>query len=218
MARFVRNKYSFSLSDDKAARLTIQNLKRYATKLGKEKAKTYAERMVFEGEKHANELLGQKKPRETLYYRAPRAIKENGKYDDRSRFSGSKPVDLDVAVAADAFARNEKGRTRVFVRLVGSDATFYEFGTGVALNQNEHPYKEESGLSPLGTYGAGHGADKTGWYLPREVSAGYGITANGRDVTLLRTKGIKQARVLFETAQHLKTLSPSIAKQAFKGL
>ena len=85
----------------------------------------------------------------------------------------------------------------------GSDATFAEFGTGVAMNKEEHPYKDEAGLSPIGGYGRGFGSNPNGWVFKR-------------DGTKYHTRGIKQTRVLYRTAQHLKNISPSVAKTAFR--
>lgn len=204
----VKNQYSFDLSDHNSAELAIRNLKKYLFALDKERAKWYAERMAFEGEKYANQILAQEGNAVEYVMKVPNTggrakitRKEQGRRI-REGIHGTR-LPLDIEADAEGYSRTFKGRTSAFVVLKGSDATFAEFGTGVAMNKEEHPYKAESGLDPIGGYGRGFGSNPNGWVFLR-------------DGTKYHTRGIKQTRVLYRTAQHLKALSPSIAKTAFR--
>lgn len=219
MERHVKNRYVYDLSDKRGAEIAIRNLRIYLTELNGERAKLYARRMAEEGERYAtallqSETLGKSKtvdPRKNKMYKElfPKSEKQSArheivtwKYPDGS--IGTKHLPLDVAAGASGITNTHKGRTSVFVKLMGRDATFVEFGTGVALNGEEHPYKAKTGLSPLGGYGEGRGANPNGWFFNKEGDKAY------------HTYGIPQARILYRTSEHLKNISSSVARAAFK--
>lgn len=215
----VKNRYVYNLNDKNGAEIVIRNLRMYLTELNGERARLYARRMAEEGERHAtalllSETLGKSKtvdPRIDKEYREifPRSERQSArnevvsfKYSDG--IIGTKALSLDVAASASGITNTYKGRTSVFVKLVGRDATFVEFGTGVALNDAEHPYKAKTSLSPLGGYGEGHGSNPNGWFFNKEGDKAY------------HTYGIPQARILYRTSEHLKNISSSVARAAFK--
>lgn len=98
------------------------------------------------------------------------------------------------------------------VLLVGGNAIWIEFGTGVVANAGNapHPKAEELGMMPWGTYtwygnlsGLPHGADPNGWWY------------YGDDGQVHHTYGIPSNRFFYNTAQMLRRQCPDIAKEIF---
>lgn len=93
------------------------------------------------------------------------------------------------------------------ILLVGGNAIWLEFGTGVIANDYAsypHPRAQNLGMRAIGTYGEGHGSDPNGWFYYNEergqVEHTYGITAT---------------RFFYNTAQMLRREYPKLAKEIF---
>lgn len=93
------------------------------------------------------------------------------------------------------------------ILLVGGNAIWIEFGTGVVANQyNPYPHHkaQELGMNAIGTYGKGHGHDPNGWWYM------------GDDGEYHHTYGIPANMFFYNTAQTLKREYDKYAKEIFK--
>lgn len=92
------------------------------------------------------------------------------------------------------------------VIVVGGNAIWIEFGTGVVANEGNapHPKAAELNMSPWGTYGYGLGASPDGWYYKR---------ADGQ---VRHTYGIPSNPFMYETAKMLRRQCPRMAREVFK--
>ena len=101
----------------------------------------------------------------------------------------------------------EKRNERSGAVTVGGAAVWIEFGTGVKRNGAAGSYVHEKaaelGMSPIGCYGEGHGADPNGWYYP--TPDGYKWTS-----------GIKSNPFMYQTSQDLRRYLVAIAQEVFK--
>lgn len=101
------------------------------------------------------------------------------------------------------YRQDDKG-----VIVAGGNAIWLEFGTGVKHNGGvgsyPHPLASKLGMSAIGTYGAGHGADKNGWYYPSE------------DGEWKHTYGIEANMFMYRTAQELINQFPDMAMEVFR--
>lgn len=192
MARFVRNDYTFEATDGESIVLAIRNLKRYITELGGRRAELYAERMAYEGERYANELLSGGLSEEVW---VRNSLKDGEEPDDS--------IELDAFVYGETGRGLKEGRKTSWVVMEGRDAPFVEFGAGVTKNAGvaDHPKRAEAGMSPIGTYGMGRGSQSQ-WRFVRDGGKYW-------------TQGFRQTQVLYKTSDHLKKVSGSIAKTAF---
>lgn len=100
-----------------------------------------------------------------------------------------------------AYRNGNKG-----VILVGGNAIWIEFGTGVVANAGNapHPKADELGMSPWGTFGQGKGANPNGWWYM------------GDDGIPHHTYGIPANRFMYNAAQMLRRECPQLAKEVFK--
>ena len=92
------------------------------------------------------------------------------------------------------------------VLLVGGNAIWIEFGTGVvANNYNPYPHHkaQELGMNAIGTYGEGHGASPNGWWY------------EGDDGEYHHTYGIPSNSFFYNTAQMLRREYDKYAKELF---
>lgn len=91
------------------------------------------------------------------------------------------------------------------VLLVGGNAIWIEFGTGVVANSGNapHPKAVELGMLPWGTYGKQQGSNPNGWWYI------------GDDGEAHHTYGIPSNRFFYNTAQMLRRQCPDIAKEVF---
>ena len=98
------------------------------------------------------------------------------------------------------YRKGDKG-----VLVVGGNAVWIEFGTGVVANAGNapHPKADELGMSPWGTFGQGKGANPNGWWYM------------GDDGKVHHTYGIPSNRFFYNTAQMLRRQYPEIAKEIF---
>lgn len=93
------------------------------------------------------------------------------------------------------------------VLLVGGNAIWVEFGTGVIANDYEpypHEKAEELGMNAIGTYGKGHGSDPNGWWY------------QGDDGEYHHTYGIPSDPFFYNTAKMLRKEYARMAKEIFK--
>ena len=101
------------------------------------------------------------------------------------------------------------------VILVGGNAIWIEFGTGVTKNRGAypHPKAQELGMNAIGTYvwpdqrsdpPRPHGADPDGWYYI------------GDDGRVHHTKGITANMFFYNTAKMLRKEYVKMAKEIFK--
>lgn len=100
--------------------------------------------------------------------------------------------------------------------LVGGNAVWIEFGTGVIANDYQaypHPKAQELGMNAIGTYvapyplnktGVPHGSDPNGWWY------------EGDDGEYYHTYGIPANMFFYNTAQYLRKEYPHWAKEIFK--
>ena len=90
---------------------------------------------------------------------------------------------------------------------VGGAAVWIEFGTGVKKNRSAgtyvHPKAEELGMSAIGTYDKGHGADPNGWWYPYD--GGY-----------RHTYGIEYNPFMYKASQEIRREMLNMAKEAYK--
>ena len=91
------------------------------------------------------------------------------------------------------------------VLLVGGNAIWIEFGTGVFFNGEgyNHPKAEELGMDAHGTYGYGFGSNPNGWYYI------------GDDGESHHTQGIEANMFFYRTAQRLRPEYARWAKEIF---
>lgn len=90
--------------------------------------------------------------------------------------------------------------------LVGGNAIWIEFGTGVVANNGAaypNPAAQNLGMNAIGTYGEGHGSDPNGWYYKDE---------NGE---WQHTFGIPANMFMYNTAQMLRRNYAQMAKEIF---
>ena len=92
------------------------------------------------------------------------------------------------------------------ILLVGGNAIWLEFGTGVFFNGEgyNHPKAEELGMSAHGTYGFGFGSNPNGWWYI------------GDDGESHHTQGIEANMFFYNTAQMLRREYKRMAKEIFK--
>ena len=105
------------------------------------------------------------------------------------------------------------------VIVAGGHAVWLEFGTGVAKNSEPYPDELPPGISPIGTYGKGHGSNPDGWYYkPKNGKGIYTIKdqQTGEEVSLAFTKGIKARRFMHNAKEFLIREAPSWAKNFFE--
>lgn len=93
---------------------------------------------------------------------------------------------------------------------VGGAAVWIEFGTGVKKNGGQagayvHPKAAELGMSAIGTYDKGHGADPRGWWYPD--GGGY-----------KHTFGIESNQFMYQASQDMRRDLQEMAKEVFKAL
>ena len=90
----------------------------------------------------------------------------------------------------------------------GGNAVWIEFGTGVAKNGGQagayvHPKAAELGMSAIGTYGKGYGANPDGWYYR---------DADGKSH---HTTGIQSNAFMYQTSQNMRHELADMAKEVF---
>lgn len=94
---------------------------------------------------------------------------------------------------------------------VGGNAVWIEFGTGVARNGGQagayvHQKAQELGMSPIGTYGKGYGANPNGWYY------------RGADGKTHHTFGIESNAFMYRASQDMRRELVEMAKEVFGAL
>lgn len=91
------------------------------------------------------------------------------------------------------------------ILLVGGNAIWLEFGTGVFFNGEgyPHPKAEELGMNAIGTYGEGHGSNPNGWFYL------------GDDGEPHHTQGIEANMFFYNTGQMLRREYSKWAKEIF---
>ena len=100
------------------------------------------------------------------------------------------------------------------IALTGTDAVYYEFGTGEEGLHNPHPIKENFALNPYNS-GPTIKVNKQGqhyWYVPKGkyVPSQY-VRANGY------TQGVPAGKQMYMTAQHLRSIKNNIIKEELNG-
>lgn len=100
------------------------------------------------------------------------------------------------------------------VALTGSNAVYYEFGTGEEGLKNPHPTKEQFGLNPYNS-GPKIRVNKSGqhyWYVPKGkyIPSQY-VRGNGY------TQGVPAGKQMYMTAQHLHSIKNDIIKKELNG-
>ena len=100
------------------------------------------------------------------------------------------------------------------VALTGSNAVYYEFGTGEEGLKNPHPTKEQFGLNPYNS-GPRIRVNKSGqhyWYVPKGkyIPSQY-VRNNGY------TQGVPAGKQMYMTAQHLRSIKKDIIKTELNG-
>lgn len=100
------------------------------------------------------------------------------------------------------------------IALVGTDAVYYEFGTGEEGLHNPHPIKENFGLKPYNS-GPTIKVNKSGqhyWYVPKGnyIPSQY-VRENGY------TQGVPAGKQMYMTAQHLRAIKNKIIKEELNG-
>ena len=126
--------------------------------------------------------------------------------------------DFGVDSAANTLGHVDTGETLESLRFiregtngtvsVGGNAVWIEFGTGVAKNGGSagayvHPKAAELGMSAIGTYGKGYGANPDGWYYR---------TADGKTH---HTTGIQSNAFMYQTSQNMRQELVEMAKEVF---
>lgn len=105
-------------------------------------------------------------------------------------------------------------KSRGTVELTGTDAVYYEFGTGEEGLNNPHPVKENFGLRPYNS-GPTIKINKSGqhyWFVPKGqfIPSTY-VSANGY------TQGVPAGKQMYSTAQHLRSIKNKIIKEELNG-
>lgn len=94
----------------------------------------------------------------------------------------------------------------------GHAVCFIEFGTGVTF-ADDHPKMHELGFA-RGTYGKGHGKQRTwGYYGDPGTNGQEVLTKSGRKVVL--THGNPANRCLYETTKDMKSRIADLAREVF---
>lgn len=93
------------------------------------------------------------------------------------------------------------------VIVAGGNAIWIEFGTGVTYNGDvgsyPNPLAESVGMTGIGTYGQGKGANPYGWFYYDETGK------------LRHTHGIKAQMFMYNTIQTLIKEFPDMAREVF---
>ena len=115
---------------------------------------------------------------------------------------------IETGETFDSLKINKTGKYTQIVT-VGGAAVWLEFGTGVVANhavpgEYLHPKAAELGMSGLGTYGKGHGANPWGWWYYDE---------NGRK---RHTYGIPATMFMYYSAMATRSKMESIAREVFQ--
>lgn len=102
------------------------------------------------------------------------------------------------------------------VALNGSNAVYYEFGTGEEGASNPHPTKDNFGLNPYnsGPFVSTH-VSKAGrhyWFVPKGRYTPNTYVKNGG-----YTEGIPAGKQMYNTAQHLHSVKYNIIKDELNG-
>lgn len=112
-------------------------------------------------------------------------------------------VHIDTGKTLSTIMGYRQGNTGIL--MVGGNAVWIEFGTGVAYNHELHPKATELNMSPHGTYGYGFGANPDGWYYYDDNRQAW-----------RHTKGIPQNRFFYNTAKMLREEYKRIAQEVFR--
>jgi hypothetical protein len=92
--------------------------------------------------------------------------------------------------------------------VAGGNAVWIEFGTGVryngAVGSYAHEKAAELGMSPIGCYGQGNGANENGWWYI------------GKDGKRHHTFGIASTPFMYNTSKELRRELKDIAKDVFR--
>lgn len=96
------------------------------------------------------------------------------------------------------------------IALTGTDAVYYEFGTGEEGANHPHPLKENFGLNPYNS-GPTIKVNEKGqhyWYIPRGkyIPSQY-VRSTGY------TQGVPAGKQMYMTAQHLRSIKRKIIKE-----
>ena len=94
--------------------------------------------------------------------------------------------------------------------MAGGAAVWVEFGTGIIRNGGTagiyvHPKAQELGMSAIGTYGKGNGANPHGWHFPSRYIGWDAIT-----------KGISANPFIYTASQDMRRELLDMAKEVFK--
>lgn len=100
------------------------------------------------------------------------------------------------------------------IALTGTDAVYYEFGTGEEGLNNPHPIKENFALKPYNS-GPTIKINKKGqhyWIIPKGqfIPSQY-VRANGY------TQGVPAGKQMYMTSQHLRSIKNEIIKEELNG-
>lgn len=149
-----------------------------------------------------------KKYAESLKPKTEKLVEALGKYGERQAkanltYNG---LDADYAFTRSTIQFQQQGLTGS-VSVMGRDAAFIEFGSGVYANSGyaPHPKRDEVGALKWGEYGKGQGANIGGWYYYNERVGG----------KLWHTYGIPYNPFMYSTSQEMRYELVKIAKGVF---
>lgn len=99
-----------------------------------------------------------------------------------------------------------------FIRAVGESVWFLEYGAGVYYQGEGYPGEKPEGVSPIGTYGKGHGSEDYWFFYPDgtpELSAGGQQTENRKGVSTSSyiTHGNPPCAAMYFAAEYIKAES-----------
>lgn len=154
-----------------------------------------------EGLKKARDFLKSYKRR--LNTRVNRLLDKMLKEGEQYAFLGA-AAHIYTGITIDSIMAIREGNHGML--LVGGNAIWVEFGTGVvANNYNPYPHHkaQELGMNAIGTYGEGHGSDPSGWWYI------------GDDGEYHHTYGIPSDPFFYNTAMMLRREYDKYAKEIF---
>lgn len=121
-------------------------------------------------------------------------------------------VNIDTGTTLESIHGYVKGNTAVIE--AGGNAMWLEFGTGITYNGDGYPMELPEGVSAIGEYGAGHGADPGGWLFPTMDERYAMRDKNGNPMTypdgtyIAHTYGIKANQFMYQALMAIKEKAP----------
>lgn len=98
----------------------------------------------------------------------------------------------------------------------GQAVAFIEFGSGVTY-KGDHPLRENvPGLSPIGTYGKGHGSREF-WEYYGDPGTNGEVKASRGSGAVVKTRGNPPARAMYKADVEMRTIVHEIVKEVFDG-